>query len=71
MLQYKGWSRSGNNRKEEVILARLQIGHSNLNSTLYIVGKHSSGLSEHYRELETAEHASSVCVFCVFGMWAV
>ncbi len=33
----------GKSRKEEVIFNRILLGHSNLNSTLKIIGKHPNG----------------------------
>jgi len=30
----------GGNRKKEIVMTRLRISHSNLNSTLHIIGKH-------------------------------
>ena len=33
----------GGNGKEEVVMTKLRIGHSNQNSTLHIIGKHPTG----------------------------
>ena len=57
-----GTARSGGgNRKEETVITRLRIGHTNLNSTLYIIGKHLTGLCERCQELETIEHVLISC----------
>lgn len=40
-----GRSRGGN-RREETVMTRLRIGHSNLNGTLHIIGKHVNGLCD-------------------------
>lgn len=57
-----GISRSrGANRKEQVIISRLRIGHSNLNSTLLIIGKHPTGMCEQCQEAETVEHVLKTC----------
>ena len=47
-------------RKEDVIIARLRIGHTCLNSTLCILGKHQDGLCS-CQQRETVEH---VLLFC-------
>jgi len=41
--------------KEEVIFSRRRIGHTFLNSTLFILGKHQSGLCS-CQEPETVQH---------------
>ncbi len=33
----------GGTRREEIVMLRLRIGHSILNSTLHIIGKHPTG----------------------------
>ena len=40
----------GNKRKEQVTISRITIGHSNLNGTLHIMGKHPTGLCDYCRE---------------------
>ena len=51
-----GTARSGGgNKKEETVITRLRIGHTNLNSTLHITGKHPTGLCERCQELKTVE----------------
>lgn len=51
----------GRNRKEQVILSRLRMGHSNLNSTLHTMGKHPTGLCNYCQEKETVEHILISC----------
>lgn len=46
----------GTKRKEQVIMSRLRIGHSHLNGTLLITGKHPTGICEQCQEAETVEH---------------
>lgn len=50
-------------RREEVILARLRIGHTSLNSSLALISKHDSGNCEHCqaRSMETVEHVLVHC----------
>ncbi len=43
-------------RREEIVMTRLRIGHSILNSTLHIIGKHPTGFCEYCQKLETIEH---------------
>jgi len=43
-------------RREQVIFTHLRTGHSNLNNTLHIIGKHNTGLSEVCSIEETVEH---------------
>ena len=52
----------GGNRKEETAITRLRIGHTNLDSTLYIIGKHPTGLCERCQEQETLEHVLISCM---------
>ena len=47
-------------RKEEVIIARLRIGHTFLNSTLFLLGKPQNGLCS-CQELETVHHVVMSC----------
>ena len=49
------------NRKEEVVLTRLRLGHSALNKTLQVVGKHEDGLCEDCLVDETIEHVLMEC----------
>lgn len=57
-----GTVRSGSeNRKEETAIIRLRIGHRNLNSTLYIIGKHPTWLCEQCLEPETVDHVLISC----------
>ena len=43
------------------MINRLRIGHSNLNSTLYVIGKHRTGLCDLCNESETVEHILISC----------
>lgn len=47
---------NGRNRKEEVIMTRMRLGHSRLNASLFIIGVHETGLCENCGEKETVEH---------------
>lgn len=51
----------GGNRKEEIVMTRLRIGHSNLNSTLHIIGKHPTGFCGCGQVAETIEHVFLSC----------
>lgn len=51
----------GGSRREEVVMTRLRIGHSNLNETLHIIGKHPTGLCEFCQAPETVEHVLVKC----------
>ncbi len=42
-------------------MARLRIGHSNLNSTLHIIGTHPTGFCEYCETLETIQHVLLNC----------
>ena len=50
----------GGNRAEQVIISRLRIGHSRLNNTLSIIGKHPTGRCS-CGERETVEHVMVEC----------
>ena len=43
-------------RKDEQILIRLRLGHSALNKTMNLIGKHPTGLCEGCQVEETVEH---------------
>ena len=47
---------AGRNRREEAIFTRLSVGHSQLNKTLHVIGKHPTGKCEYCQETETVEH---------------
>ncbi len=51
----------GKSRKEDVIFNRILLGHSNLNSTLKIIGKHPNGLCEYCNDEETIPHVFIEC----------
>ncbi len=50
-----------NNRREDIIITRLRIGHSGLNHSLFIIGKHQTGLCISCSAVETIEHALLHC----------
>ena len=56
-----GVRRWGGGRREQVVVARVRIGHSCLNEGLRLMGKHDSGLCECGRS-ETVEHVLCECV---------
>lgn len=51
----------GKSRKEEVIFNRILSGHSNLNSTIKIIGKHLNGLCEQCHVEETIPNVLLEC----------
>ena len=44
-----------------MIITRIKIGHSALNSTLKLMGKHPTGLCDECQEEETVEHVMMYC----------
>jgi len=52
---------TGRSRKEENIISRLRFGHTGLNSTLFIMGRHPSRNCEFCFEEETVEHVLLLC----------
>ena len=50
--------RRGTKKKEQVIICRLQICHSHLNSTLFIIRKHPTVFCDSCHEAKTAEHTT-------------
>ncbi len=48
----------GRHRKEEVMISRLRMGHTGLNSTLALMGKHENGMCD---VSETVEHVLFEC----------
>lgn len=48
-------------RKEQVIFTHLRTGHSNLNHTLHVIGKHDTGLCDVCLVEETVEHVMQIC----------
>ncbi len=52
---------NGRNRKEEVIMTRMRLGHSGLNASLFLIGVHETGLCENCGEKETVEHVIYDC----------
>lgn len=51
----------GRNRKEESVITRLRNGHSALNSSLFLIGKHNNGRCEYCGEEETVDHVLLYC----------
>ncbi len=49
------------NRKKDVIISRLRIGHTALNHSLYKIGKHESGKCDKCGLLETVMHIIFEC----------
>lgn len=49
------------NRKKDVIITRLRIGHTALNYSLYKIGKHDTGKCDNCGELETVQHILLEC----------
>ena len=52
---------SSDNRKEEVMWSRLRMGHTKLNASLHLIGRHVSGLCGFCQESETVEHVLVRC----------
>ncbi len=48
-------------RKEACVISRLRLGHTGLNSTLHIIGKHPTGLCDWCGVKETVEHVIIQC----------
>ena len=46
----------GMRRKEQVTIAKMRIGHTLLNSTLFIIGKHQDGMCDECQQPETVPH---------------
>ncbi len=51
----------GRHRKEEVMISRLRMGHTGLNSTLALMGKHGNGMCDECDASETVEHVLFEC----------
>ena len=52
---------AGRDRREEAILKRLRVGHSQLNKSLNVGGKHPTGKCDYCQETETVEHILLPC----------
>jgi hypothetical protein len=48
-------------RREEVMWSRLRFGHTGLNASLWMIGRHETGLCDDCLVVETVEH---VLIFC-------
>ena len=48
-------------RREDIIMTRLRIGHSGLNKTLKVIGKHEDGLCERCQVEESVQHVIMDC----------
>ncbi|XP_037536736.1 uncharacterized protein LOC119413748 [Nematolebias whitei] len=53
--------RAERNRREETVISRLRFGHTGLNRTLFIIGKHNTGKCDHCGEDETIQHVLMIC----------
>jgi len=51
-----------NNRKKDVIMTRLRIGHTAVNQSLHKIGKHESGNCDKCGYPETVKHILLECV---------
>ncbi len=51
----------GRHRKEEVMISRLRMGHTGLNSTLALMGKYGNGMCDECDASETVEHVLFEC----------
>ncbi len=49
------------NRREDVVISHLCIGHMALNHSLNVIGKHESGLCNNCKKPETVEHVLLEC----------
>jgi len=49
------------NKREEDIISRMRFGHTGLNSTLKLIGKHETGMCEVCNINETVEHVIINC----------
>lgn len=52
---------SRGNRREEIVITRLRLGHCLLNKTLKLIRKHETGLCEGCSEEEPVEHLILKC----------
>jgi hypothetical protein len=52
---------AGRDRREEAIFARLRVGHSQLNKSVNVIGKHPTGKCDYCQETETVEHVLLQC----------
>ena len=51
----------GRGKKDEDIISRMRFGHTGLNSTLKIIGKHETGRCDYCNRQETIEHVMMEC----------
>ena len=51
----------GRNRKEEAVITRLRLGHTELNSTLHSIGKHPTGKCRLCDHPESVQHVLMEC----------
>ena len=51
----------GKTRVEERVINRLRCGHTGLNGSLHLIGKHPTGLCDNCGEVENVEHVLVVC----------
>ena len=60
-VRARGCRGGGGQRREEIVLVRLRLGHCGLNGTLKVIGKHATGLCEGCDEEESVEHVLLRC----------
>lgn len=63
-IKYKntsGRTRGRESRKEEVVITRLRIGQTGLNSTLHKIGKHPTGKCRICDHPESVQHVLVEC----------
>ncbi|MGL4646544.1 MAG: hypothetical protein ACRCVL_05455 [Cetobacterium sp.] len=53
--------RKGRSPREEMLISRLRLGHTGLNTTLYRIGRHPTGLCTECKVLETVKHVLLDC----------
>uniref|UniRef100_A0A1A8H245 RNase H type-1 domain-containing protein n=1 Tax=Nothobranchius korthausae TaxID=1143690 RepID=A0A1A8H245_9TELE len=56
-----GMRDTGRSRREEVVISRLRFGHTGLNTTLFMIGKHNTGQCVYCGEEETIAHVVLQC----------
>ena len=60
-IQRKVGEARGRSRREETVISRLRFGHTGLNASLFMVGKHDTGRCDHCEEQETVDHVMNIC----------
>jgi hypothetical protein len=52
---------AGRDRREEAIFTRPRVGHSQLNKTINVIGKHPTRKCDYCQETETVAHVLIQC----------